>query len=202
MVTVPANPRWIERAWHNLHYSGKPGYVSYINSGNFFVRRSAFAQVGGFREDLRTGEDAELGQRLIAAGFRLYSDPAVRAVHLDNPQTLRQFFRRSVWHGLGMFGTARRNVLDKPTLMMALHLVATAVGLSVALSPSGFGARNIALFAVLQLAAPGLTVVYRMWSATRLQNPVPGALLYWLYYWARLYALGLILTGRTWTFQK
>jgi glycosyltransferase involved in cell wall biosynthesis len=47
-IHVPEQPHWIESAWHDLHYVGRDRDVRYLNSGNFFVSRSAFERVGSF----------------------------------------------------------------------------------------------------------------------------------------------------------
>jgi cellulose synthase/poly-beta-1,6-N-acetylglucosamine synthase-like glycosyltransferase len=41
------------------------------------LRRSATLQVGNFSEKLRHSEDAELGERLLAAGYDIVADPRV-----------------------------------------------------------------------------------------------------------------------------
>jgi GT2 family glycosyltransferase len=200
---VPANAGWIEAAWHDLHFHGRERDVSYLNGGNFFITRDAFARVGGFSETLSTGEDSELGQRLNAAGLRIHANPTVRAVHLGNPQTLRQFYRRTVWHGLGMWGTVKRDRIDKPTAMMFAHLVATVVGVVVLFANATLALRLAAVVA-LQCAVPAMTVVYRArltgrWNA---KYAVRGVLLYWLYYWARLHSLAIIIAGQTRRYRK
>lgn len=195
-VHIPAAPHWIEGTWHDLHAVGKDRDVAWINSANFFISREIFQRIGGFREDLRTGEDAEIGQRLIRAGYRLLASRRVAAIHMANPRSIREFYRRSVWHGLGMFGTVNRDGIDKPTAMMVVHLMATITGLLV-LAAAPFSLLMRALTAVsLQLLVPSLTVAYRVWRARRAMNVPRGVFLYWLYYWARLEALVHVLSGR------
>jgi glycosyltransferase involved in cell wall biosynthesis len=45
-------------------------YLQAATSGNMAVRRDAFAQVGGFDEDLAVGEDIDLSWRMQLAGYR------------------------------------------------------------------------------------------------------------------------------------
>jgi glycosyltransferase involved in cell wall biosynthesis len=195
-VETPADPHWIESTWGALHYSGHSGEVRYLNSGNFFLRHEAFDEVGGFREDLQTGEDSEIGQRLLRAGYRIYSSPSVGATHLGNPRTLREFYRRNVWHGLGMFATVSRHRLDRPALMMILHLVATGLGLIAFIAgPFNLPVR-VLIVSALQLMVPVITVIYRSFETGRVSRFSPAVFLYWLYYWARLHALLLIATRK------
>jgi glycosyltransferase involved in cell wall biosynthesis len=199
---LPAQPGWIEAAWHELHYSHQARDVEYLNAGNFFVTRAAFDRVGGFRENLWTGEDAELGQRLNASGERIHADPSVRAIHLGNPKTMRQFFRRAVWHGVGMFGTVKLTQIDKPTAMMFGHLAATFAGLALVFFSSQPAAMRILGALALQFVIPALTVAFRLARGGRIGGAVPGLILYWLYYWARINALAVILSGGAGRYAK
>ncbi len=201
-IDLPDAPHWIETAWHDLHYVGRERDVSYINSGNFFVLRSAFDAVGGFREDMRTGEDAELGARLNAAGHRIRASPRVRAIHLGNPKTLRQFYRRMVWHGLGVLGTSSWRTVDRPTAMLATHLALTGLGIALLFWLRAPLAARVGLFIALQLTVPAATVIYRSARARFTSRVVQGLLLYWLYYWARAQALSLVAFGRAGSYRK
>jgi cellulose synthase/poly-beta-1,6-N-acetylglucosamine synthase-like glycosyltransferase len=201
-ICVPEEPHWIESAWHDLHYVGRNRDVRYLNSGNFFVSRSAFERVGGFREDMWTGEDAELGERLVMAGERIRACPDVRAIHLGNPKSIPQFYRRNVWHGLGMFGTVSWNRLDRPTVMLAVHLIATVVGFAALLTTTLSPVWRVSTALGLQLVAPLATVVYRGQRTGRWRSGASGILLYWLYYWARLHALALVALGRSERYRK
>lgn len=53
----------------------------YAQTANCAVRTSAFCSVGGFVEDIRAGEDADLCFRLQHAGWTLEGRPGARVVH-------------------------------------------------------------------------------------------------------------------------
>lgn len=201
-VEVPPTPHWIEAVWDRMHYQGRDRDVHYLNSANFFVRRDAFERIGGFREDLVTGEDSELGRRLVDAGMRMRESTRVGAVHLGNPKSVRAFYRRTVWHGLGMFGTATLRRIDRPTAMMLLHLAASVVGVAALFDDSLSIGWRLTTCAALQLLAPALTVAFRMMQTRRAVPFVRAVALYWIYYWARVHALGVILAGREGRYRK
>lgn len=201
-VHAPEPGGWIETAWHRLHYVPLDREVHYLNAANFFVSRDAFREVGGFDEELATGEDAEICRRITEAGGKIYACSRVRADHLGNPRTVREFFRRTVWHGLGMFGTVGGRRLDRPTAMLAVHLLATACGLALLAAARMPMLSALALALGLQLLAPAATVAFRVAQARDLRAVFPGLFLYWLYYWARLQALVLIAAGRTRSYRK
>lgn len=201
-VDLPDAPHWVEHTLHALHYMGRDRDVVYINSANFVVEKQAFETIGGFREDLRTGEDADIGQRLIVAGFRIHECPDVRAIHYGNPKSVADYYRRVVWHGLGMFATVTRHRLDRPTAMLLVHLALTVAGVAWLVFGAGTVVERALVLFALQIIVPAITVAFRMKQTARLVNLPRAVYLYWLYYWARLHALWLIITGRGRRFSK
>lgn len=199
---LPDKPHWIEAAWHDLHYVGREREVTYINGGNFFVPRAVFEKVGGFDENMWTGEDAEIGQRLVRSGNRLYACPRVMAVHLGNPQSIRHFYRRNVWHGLGMFGTVSWKGIDRPTAMLAVHIAATFGGIAALMSPALSIPSKLAVALGLQLIAPVSTVLYRTRRTHQWGAGLAGIVLYWFYYWARVQALFILMLGQSERYRK
>ncbi len=192
----PPERHWIEATWYALHYVGRDREVHYLTSANFFISRKAFEDVGGFRDDLPSGADAEIGLRLTIAGYRIYESPAVGAIDLGLPKSVRVFYRRNVWHATGMLGTVTWHKIDKPTAMMSVHLLATIGGLVVLFaSPLSVPVRFL-IALLLQFAVPGITVAYRSWQTGRAAHLVEGIALYWLYYSARVQALALLAAGR------
>lgn len=199
---APPDRHWIESTWHDLHYVGRYREVHYLNSANFFISREAFEAIGGFREDLPSGADAEIGQRLTNARYRIQEAPAVGAIHLGNPKSVREFYRRSVWHALGMFGTVNLRRIDKPTAMMGSHLLATIAGLAILFGGTFDLATRIAVALLLQLAVPAITVAYRARQTGRPSRFLEGVMLYWLYYWARLQGFALVAAGKGTRYAK
>ncbi len=109
----------------------RPAFA-YAQTANCAIRRYAFTRNGGFVEDARAGEDADLCFRLLAAGWRLESRPHARVVHLTRPTTgalLAQLAR----HGAGAAWCQRRHPgsFPPPTARQLgarlLHSVAGAV---------------------------------------------------------------------------
>ena len=201
-VDLPDRPHWVERTLHDLHFMGRDRDVLYINSANFFIARDAFESVGGFCEELQTGEDSDIGPRLIVAGYRIRECPQVQAIHHGNPKSLREYYRRAVWHGLGMFATVTRHHLDKPTVMLFAQLFLTLVGIALIVAgPGPFLVRTVVAL-LMQGIVPAMTVLFRMGQTRRSVHLGRALYLYWLYYWARAHALLLIATGRAHQFTK
>jgi glycosyltransferase involved in cell wall biosynthesis/peptidoglycan/xylan/chitin deacetylase (PgdA/CDA1 family) len=56
-------------------------------SGGFSIRRDLFTKSGGFRTDLRSMEDWELGIRLMRAGVHFHYLPGAEPLHLVHPRS-------------------------------------------------------------------------------------------------------------------
>jgi hypothetical protein len=76
------------------------GRWAFAQTANCAVRREAFEAVGGFRDAVRSGGDADLCWRLAAGGWELERRPGAAVVHRNRatvPAMLAQRFR----HGSG-----------------------------------------------------------------------------------------------------
>lgn len=193
---LPEAPTWVEWVWHDLHERPTDGCVSYLNAGNFAVTKSAFQAAGGFREDLASGEDAELGQRITGMGFRIWESSDVIAVHHGNPKTLASFFRKQTWHAIGMFGTVGRGSVDKPVVMMAAHAAAILGGFTWLTVGAGPLPLRVLVAAGLTLPVPVASVLYRFLHGGAVQAPLRALVLYWVYFAARLRGLGILVRER------
>jgi len=76
------------------------GEWAYAQTANCAVRRQAFEQVGGFRDDVRSGGDADLCWRLRAADWKIELRESALAIHRNRP-TLRALLRQRARHGSG-----------------------------------------------------------------------------------------------------
>jgi mycofactocin glycosyltransferase len=92
-----------------LGRSGTP----YAQSGNCAVRASAFEGVGGFAEDIRAGEDADLCFRLARAGWRLEERPRASVAH-PSYDGLAALLRQLAHHGSGAAWLERRYAGEFP----------------------------------------------------------------------------------------
>lgn len=77
---------------------GEP--LAFAQAANVACRRDAFEAVGGFREDIRAAEDADLSYRLKVAGGRIERREPASVIH-HNRRTLRAFLAQAALHGAG-----------------------------------------------------------------------------------------------------
>lgn len=96
---IPENSSWVARVWFDIAYATKDGEVTFVPSGNMLMKSSTFRQIGGFNETLKTSEDCELCFRAHEAGFPVRLIREIAVIHWGTPQTLKQFYRKQVWHG-------------------------------------------------------------------------------------------------------
>lgn len=94
---IPADPSWVEEYW----FDKRRARSRHLGSGNLIMSFSLFREVGGFDERLTTGEDYDLCRRARKIGGVIRPDPELKAVHMGYPQTVSEFARREMWHGLG-----------------------------------------------------------------------------------------------------
>jgi GT2 family glycosyltransferase len=76
------------------------GAWGYPKSANIACRRVAFEAVGGFREEIRAAEDADLTYRLRAAGWELERRESASVVHFSR-HTLRGLVKQQLVWGSG-----------------------------------------------------------------------------------------------------
>lgn len=80
----------------------------YAQTANAAVRRTAYEEVEGWPEPVRSGGDADLCWRLAAAGWALEPRPAARVRH-RNRTRLRDLLAQLHRHGAGMSWLERRH---------------------------------------------------------------------------------------------
>jgi glycosyltransferase involved in cell wall biosynthesis len=72
----------------------------YAKTANCAVRRTAFEQVGGFTDGIRSGGDADLCFRMRAAGWQFEPRDEARVVHRSR-RAMRALLRQQARHGAG-----------------------------------------------------------------------------------------------------
>jgi glycosyltransferase involved in cell wall biosynthesis len=88
-----ASDRWRGRHLFKLDVAQEVRHAASLSTFGTVMRASAVATTGGFRADMRHNEDAELGERLLAAGFDVVYDPRIQIVSTAS-NTVRQLLER------------------------------------------------------------------------------------------------------------
>lgn len=136
---ISSNPSLIERLWFAPLRSKPP---SYINGGNIIIPKRLLERIGGFNEQLETGEDVDLCQRAKASGATIKINERLAVRHEGYPKDVANFLKRERWHGKGDLQSLR-----------------TFLGSSVALASAAFIALHFALLASIFAMAIGYTAL-------------------------------------------
>lgn len=100
LCVAEPSANWVQQQYDGLR--DRPAArqdVPWLGSGNLAVKRAAFELVGGFNAELTACEDVDLCNRLIANGYRIVADPALRSIHYGDPRTLKALFFGELWRG-------------------------------------------------------------------------------------------------------
>jgi glycosyltransferase involved in cell wall biosynthesis len=188
--SLPPGSSWVATAWCEHARRTRSGEVSKLWSHNMILLRALFERIGGFDESLQTNEDYELCQRIRAAGLKVLACEALSVIHLGNPQTLPEFFRRERWHGRHVLKVFLRNIRELQNgraVLFAVFTLAvmgtTFAGVAAAIFGRGpllIWSPGVALLAASFLLSvgyargshswdrvPALTVLFLAWGLAR-----------------------------------
>jgi glycosyltransferase involved in cell wall biosynthesis len=98
--TLSLADRWRERHLFQSSLTLEVRHRASLATGCCLVRKSAVEKVGGFNPTFRAGEDAELGERLLAAGFDVIFDPRLKATSVVNNSVADVLERYARWNTL------------------------------------------------------------------------------------------------------
>jgi len=91
---LKSSAHWIEKAW--LLESKTP--PKELLGCCIFIKKKDFVHVGGFDDQVTSGEDTKLSLSLKARNHNVRMTDMLNVIHLGNPVTLKQFFIRQIWH--------------------------------------------------------------------------------------------------------
>ena len=116
----PKNGTWVQKAWNSTREGHKNGSF-FVHGANFFIPRELFDEVGGFREDLDTSEDYDLGCR-VAIKYEVISVPEFSVIHFGDVETLFKKMKKECWYGKNSIDMLRNNLFYKPFWVSVLFI--------------------------------------------------------------------------------
>ncbi|MCU1752860.1 glycosyltransferase family 2 protein [Pseudomonas sp. 6D_7.1_Bac1] len=99
-LQTPFQAPWFAHAWQRRteQASGQSTIqVQWLPSANLLMPRAWFVRVGGFNEELRTGEDKDLTLRLGKAGARLMAVNESMALHWGYECSWSEWLGKELW---------------------------------------------------------------------------------------------------------
>ena len=116
-----AAERWRGRHLFKTEDSRELRQQALLATGICVLRTQAARAVGGFDPALRAGEDADLGRRLLAAGWNVVADPRLFASNLRHDSVREVLARYARWNWPdGLRGRAWRRQLAYAVKVMAM----------------------------------------------------------------------------------
>lgn len=100
---IPKHGTWVEKTLD--FHANKEGVkeVEYLPTANLIMKGEVFEKVGGFNPDLETGEDSDLCHKIRGLNLKLISDTKIYVIHLGYPKTLKELFKKEMWHSAELF---------------------------------------------------------------------------------------------------
>ncbi|MDZ5602685.1 glycosyltransferase [Pseudomonas sp. RP23018S] len=189
---TPAAAPWYARAWQRrtLRTGAVQHRAQWLPTPNLLMPRSWFARVGGFNEQLTTGEDKDLTWRLTQAGARLLAVRDPVALHWGFEGRWGEWLGKELWrqgshlHLLRNHGRSLR-LLRFPLLSLGAWAVDVAALLALS-----YGQVPLALLLLLVGALPALGLSARQSLRHR---DLLFTLQLWGLHWVRLRLAGAAL---------
>ncbi|MBQ0831319.1 glycosyltransferase [Marinobacter sp.] len=129
------NPNWIEKYW--FLETGEDRVVeNNLLGGCIIISRKNFEHVGGFREEMSSGEDSALTKDLRHLGIEVEITPRLKVRHLGNPTTIKTFLKRQSWHAESYFSNKKDNFQDPIFWLVVIYPLTFIVTLTLSLIKS------------------------------------------------------------------
>jgi glycosyltransferase involved in cell wall biosynthesis len=104
---------WIERLWL-LDSIANPRIPTALLGSCIFITKVLFEKIGGFNEEMTSGEDSDLSRRIKMQPdccVKIMSDLSV--THLGNPKKISIFLKRQIWHSENYLRFPKESIKDK-----------------------------------------------------------------------------------------
>lgn len=176
--TAASSAGWIAKAW----FQKDPAMcdTTHVGTGHMITSKSLFEKLGGFDEELQTGEDFEFCARAKKMGVSVFENRCLRVIHHGMPKTIAEFLYREIWHGAGdtsSFGVLVRSKVAVLSVIFFLAHIGFLV--SVILSPK----YSIFFLIIIILACVASSLKKYYFSSFKVI--VQNAVLFYFYYWGR-----------------
>ena len=117
---------FLMQIWNRNVKPKSSGYIDWLPACDFFIDKELFLRVGGFSEDIITSEDVDICMKVITNGKAIFYDVELDVIHLGEPKSLWEFFKKEFWRGKGVLPLCikyRCKVGMKPILLACYSLI-------------------------------------------------------------------------------
>ena len=187
---TPAQAPWYATAWQRRTL--RPAnhalrVVDWLPSSNLLMRRAWFDKVGGFNENLRTGEDKDFTLRQHQAGARLLAINQSVALHWGYEANWREWMGKEMWRQGSHLQLLRNNGVSLRLLRFPLLSLGAWLLDFLAISALLDGYPHHAAMMLLLTTLPALVLSVRQ---SHKHRDVGLTLQLWGLHWVRLHLAG------------
>lgn len=92
------------------------------------IPKATFNFVGKFNEEITSGEDTALSQKLTSNGFHVHLISILSVIHLGNARNLTAFLQRQVWHASNYLENPQNSVKDPIFILISVFIFLLVLG--------------------------------------------------------------------------
>lgn len=131
------SPNWIEKYW--FLETGKDRVLeNSLLGGCIIISRENFESVGGFREEMSSGEDSALTKDLRNQGIAVKITPLLKVTHLGNPTTIKAFLKRQSWHAESYLSNKKDNISNPVFWLVVIYPFTFIIPLLLSLTTASY----------------------------------------------------------------
>lgn len=126
----PPSGTWVEHCIAPAQ--GRSGIVQVVTTlpaCSFISRTQLLRSLGSFNEDVLSGEDDDISNKIRKYGLKLLLASDCRVTHFGFPRTLSGVLRKEIWHGSNHLDVRSRFDI---TLLLTFLFIFTAIGIVTA----------------------------------------------------------------------
>ena len=143
---LPNNPTIVEKYW--LLGTSETRLPKDLIGASIVLQKEAFEKIGGFDENVTSGEDTALSKTATKTGLAVRITSDLSVVHLGNAKTFGGFARHQVWHGENYLENIKLSFTDPVFLILLINLflIVVAIGMFLASEVAFFWSLSLAFF--------------------------------------------------------
>jgi|SRR5690554_1648510 len=122
---------WIDKYWL-LNSGGETVQQNDLMGSCIFIERSTFLKSGRFPEEVTSGEDSDISERLRKIGIRIKMESALSVNHEGNPKTVTDFLGRQAWHAENYFKKPTKHIKDYIFIATTIYSITITASLLTA----------------------------------------------------------------------
>ncbi|WP_394168166.1 glycosyltransferase [Saccharospirillum alexandrii] len=126
--SVPNSDKILFKYWYKAI---EVNSSSHVGTGHMILYKTLFERLGGFNEGLTTGEDYDFCNRVKLKGGKVLENEKLVVYHNGYPETLVEFFKRELWHGVGDWQSVGAIWNSKVLILACVYTLSVTSALSI-----------------------------------------------------------------------